>query len=188
MANTSDIKNGLCINYNGEVYTILEFQHVKNARGAAFTRAKMKSFKSGKIIENGFKSSQKIDVVRVERRKFQFLYEDDMGMNFMDSETYDQIAIQKTMIDNHQFIKEGAEIDVLFNTATQEPLTVELPQYINLKITYTEPGLAGNTATNAFKPATTETGAEIRVPLFINEGDVVKIESKTGNYMERAKS
>lgn len=188
MANTSDIKNGLCINFNGEVYSIIEFQHVKNARGAAFTRAKMKSFKSGKTIENAFKSSQKIDVVRVERRKYQFLYEDDLGMNFMDSETYEQIAIQKAMIDNPQFIKEGSEIDVLFDTATESPLTVELPQYINLKITYTEPGLAGNTATNALKPAKTETGAEIRVPLFINEGDVVKIDSKSGAYMERVKS
>ena len=187
MASISDIKNGLCINFNKEVYSILSFQHVKNARGAAFVRVKMKSFKCGKIIENSFNSSAKLDVVRVERRKYQFLYEDDMGMNFMETETYEQISIQKEMIDQHQFIKEGSEVEVLFDTATQIPLTVELPQYVYLKITYTEPGLAGNTATNAMKPATTETGAEIRVPLFINEGDTVKVESKTGNYMERAK-
>ena len=188
MANTSDIKNGLCINYNNEVYSIVEFQHVKPARGAAFVRTKLKSFATGKVFENTFPSGHKIDIVRVERRTYQFLYKDELGFHFMNTETYEQVAIQEEMIDQPQFIKEGAEIEILFDAANEQPLTVELPQYIYLKITYTEPGLAGNTATNASKPATVETGAEVRVPLFINEGDLIKIETKTGSYMERAKN
>jgi len=154
---------------------------------AAFVRTKLKSMTHGRVVDNTWPSSHKIDIVRVERRKFQYLYNDEMGFHFMNNETYDQIALPKERIDNHQFLKESAQIEILYNSETDDALTIELPQYVELEITYTEPGLKGDTATNAMKPAKTETGAEIRVPLFINEGDVVKIETKTGAYQERVK-
>lgn len=188
MANTSDIKNGLCIDFNKDVYSIVSFQHVKPGKGNAFVRTKLKSFATGKVVDHTFPAGHKISVVRVERRTFQFLYKDDYAFHFMDNETYEQVALEEKMIEQPKFIKEGAKIEILFDAARETPLTIDLPQYINLKITYTEPGLQGNTATNANKPATTETGAEVRVPLFINEGDVIKVDTKTGSYIERVKS
>ncbi len=188
MASTSDIKNGLCINHSNDVYKVVEFLHVKPGKGPAFVRTKLKSLKSGKVIDNTFPAGHKIDVVRVERRKFQFLYKDDSGFNFMDNETYDQVNIQESIIDNSEFLKEGDTIEVLFHAEKNEPLTVDLPQYVSLEVTYTEPGEKGNTANNATKPATLETGATIKVPLFVNEGDTVKVETATGNYMERVKN
>ncbi len=187
MANTSEIKNGLCITYNNDVFSVVEFQHVKPGKGAAFVRTKMKSLTTGKVLDNTFPAGHKIDIVRVERKKYQFLYSDDMGFHFMDEETYEQTSLEVKLIENAQLLKEGAVVDILFNTADDTPLTMELPQYINLKITYTEPGLKGDTATNAQKPATLETGAEIRVPLFINEGDMVKIDTRSCSYVERVK-
>jgi len=188
MASTSDIKNGLCMNYNHDVYTVVEFLHVKPGKGPAFVRTKLKSLTNGKVIDNTFPAGHKIDIVRVERRKYQYLYKDDMGMNFMNNETFDQISIEEKMIDNPQFLKEGSEVEILFHAEKEMPLTIAMADKIELEITYTEPGVAGNTATNASKPATTETGAEIRVPLFINQGDKVRIDSKTGAYLERVKS
>jgi len=188
MASTSEIKNGLCINYNNDVYTVVEFLHVKPGKGPAFVRTKLKSLTNGKVIDNTFPSGHKIDIVRVERRKYQYLYKDDMGYNFMNNETFDQISIQEKMLDNPHFLKEGSEVEILFHAEKETPLTIAMPDKIELEITYTEPGVAGNTATNASKPATTETGAEIRVPLFINQGDKVRIDSKTGAYLERVKS
>lgn len=187
MANTSEIRNGLCINYSNDIYSVVEFLHVKPGKGPAFVRTKLKSLTSGKIIDNTFPSSHKIDVVRVERRPFQYLYKDDMGYNFMDSETFEQISFPESLIDNPGFLKEGATVEVLFNAADDTPLTMDMPQYIEFEITYTEPGVRGDTATNATKPATIETGAQIRVPLFINEGDTVKVNSATGDYVERVK-
>ena len=187
MANTSEIRNGLCMNYNNDVFTVVEFQHVKPGKGAAFVRTKMKSLTSGKVLDNTFPAGHKIDIVRVERRKFQYLYNDDMGYHFMDEENYEQTTIDGKMIENSQLLKEGSKAEILFNTADDSPLTIEMPQYIELKVTYTEPGLKGDTATNAMKPATVETGAEIRVPLFINEGDIVKIDTRSCSYMERVK-
>ena len=188
MANTSEIKNGLCINFNHDVYSVVEFLHVKPGKGPAFVRTKLKSLTNGKVIDNTFPASHKIDIVRVERRKYQYLYKDDAGLNFMNNETFDQISIQEKMIDNAQFLKEGSEVEILFHAENETPLTVSMPDKIELEVTYTEPGVAGNTATNASKPAKLETGAEVRVPLFINEGDVVRIDSKTGSYLERVKS
>jgi len=188
MASTSDIKNGFCFKFNHDVYKVVEFLHVKPGKGPAFVRTKLKSLTNGKVVDNTFPSGHKIDEVRVERRKFQYLYPDDMGLNFMNVETYDQVTINPDMIDNGQLLKEGANVDMLYNSDTDLPLTVELPQYIQLEVTYTEPGLKGNTATNASKPAKLETGAEIRVPLFINEGDMIKIDSATASYVERVKS
>lgn len=187
MASTSDIRNGLCIDYSNDIYSVVEFQHVKPGKGNAFVRTKLKSLTTGKVIDNTFPAGHKISVVRVERRKFQFLYNDDTGFHFMDNETYEQITIEEKMIENSNLLKEGLDIEILFHAAKEIPLTIDLPQYIELKITYTEPGLKGDTATNAQKPATVETGAQVRVPLFINEGDVVKIDSRSGLYVERVK-
>lgn len=188
MANTSDIRNGLCINWNNDIYTVVEFQHVKPGKGNAFVRTKLKSIATGKNIEYTFVAGHKIDIVRVERRKFQYLYKDDRGFHFMNNETFEQVAIQPEMIENSQFLKEGGEIEILFHAELETPLTVDLPQNIVLEVTYTEPGVRGDTATNTLKPATVETGAEVRVPLFINQGDLVRVDTKTGAYLERVKS
>lgn len=187
MATTADIKNGLCFHFKNDIYTVVGFQHVKPARGPAFVRTKLKSITNGKTVDNTFPSGHKIDVVRVERRVFQYLYNDDMGFHFMNTSTYEQIFLAKEMIDSHQYMKEGLEVEILYNAEDETPMTVELPQYSVVTITYTEPGDKGNTSTNVTKPAKIETGAEIRVPLFIGEGDKVKIETATGTYMERSK-
>jgi elongation factor P len=187
MASTSDIKNGLCMNYNHDVYKVVEFLHVKPGKGPAFVRTKLKSLTNGKVIDNTFPAGHKIDVVRVERRIFQFLYSDDTGFHFMNNETYDQVAIEEKLIDNSKFLKEGAQIEILYHADKEVPLSIELPQYETFEITQTDPGAKGNTATNVTKPAKIETGAEIKVPIFINEGDKVKIETATGNYIERVK-
>ena len=187
MANTSEIRNGLCINHNNDIYTVVEFLHVKPGKGPAFVRTKLKSMTKGKVVDYTFPAGHKIDIVRIERKVCQFLYKDDMGFHFMDNETFEQIMIPVDLISNPQFLKEGSNIDVLFHAAENIPLTTEMPQYLEMEVTYTEPGVKGDTATNATKPATIETGAEIRVPLFINEGDWVKINSQTGEYMERIK-
>ena len=187
MASTSDIKNGLCMNYNHDVYKVVEFLHVKPGKGPAFVRTKLKSLTNGKVVDNTFPAGHKIDVVRVERRIFQFLYSDDTGFHFMNNETYDQVAIEEKLIDNSKYLKEGAQIEILYHADKEIPLSIELPQYEIFEITQTDPGAKGNTATNVTKPAKIETGAEIKVPIFINEGDKVKIETATGNYIERVK-
>lgn len=187
MANTSEIRNGLCINHSNDTYSVVQFQHVKPGKGAAFVRTKIKSLTSGKVLDVTFSAGHKIDIVRVERRKYQYLYKDDTGFNFMDNETYEQIVIEEKMIDNAGLMKEGSDIEVLMHADEDRPLTVDLPQYVQLAVTYTEPGVKGNTATNATKPATVETGATVNVPLFINEGDVVKIDTRSGDYVERVK-
>ena len=187
MASTSEIRNGLCIKHNHDIYTVVEFLHVKPGKGAAFVRTKLKSLTTGRVLDQTFPAGHKIEIVRVERRKFQFLYKDDMGFNLMDNETYEQISMSEDQIDRSNLIKEGMQIEVLFNTADDKPLTVELQPHVELEVTYTEPGVKGDTATNTLKPATVETGAEIRVPLFINVGDVVKIDTRTGAYVERVK-
>lgn len=187
MASTSDIKNGMCIEYSNDIYSIVSFQHVKPGKGNAFVRTKLKSLTTGRVIENTFTAGHKVQDVRIERRNFQFLYFDDMGYNFMNTETYDQISLQEVMIENAKLLKEGTIVDVLYHAEKEIPLTLEMPQYINFEITYTEPGAKGNTATNAQKNATVETGAEIRVPLFINTGDLVKVDTRTSAYVERVK-
>ncbi len=187
MANTSDIRNGLCINWNNDIYTVVEFQHVKPGKGNAFVRTKLKSITTGKNIDYTFPAGHKIDPVRVERRTFQFLYKDDSGYHFMNTSTYEQVMLQEEMLSSPQFLKESGEVEILYHAEKELPLTVEMPQSIVVEVTYTEPGVKGDTATNTLKPATIETGAEIRVPLFINEGDHVKIETATGNYLERVK-
>lgn len=187
MANTSEIRNGLCIDYNNDIYTVIEFLHVKPGKGPAFVRTKLKSLTNGKVIDNTFPAGHKIDVVRVERRKFQYLYSDGEAYHCMDLESYEQIALESHMITNPQFLKESMEIEILFHAEKEIPLTIDLPQYVNVEIVHTEPGVRGNTATNVTKPAKIESGGEIRVPIFINEGDVVKIDTRTGEYIERVK-
>lgn len=187
MATTSDIRNGLCIDMNNDIYSIVDFQHVKPGKGNAFVRTKIKSLTTGKVLDHTFTAGHKINAVRVERRSFQFLYKDDMGYHFMDKETYEQVSLQEELIDNPGMLKEGGEIEVLFHAEKDVPLTAELPQYIVFEVTYTEPGVKGDTATNTLKPATIETGAEVRVPLFINTGEKIKVDTKTASYVERAK-
>ncbi len=187
MANTSEIRNGLCIEFKNDIYSVVEFLHVKPGKGPAFVRTKLKSLTNGKIIDNTFPSSHKIDVVRVERRKYQFLYKDDQGFNFMETETYEQVSIDEKMIEQPKLLKEGMMIEILFHAENETPLTIDLPQYVTYEITYTEPGLRGDTATNVTKPATIETGAEIRVPIFINEGDKIKVDTRSASYVERVK-
>lgn len=187
MATTSDIRNGLCINYNNDIYYVVKFQHVKPGKGNAFVRTKLKSMTNGNVVDITFQAGHKIDPVRVERREYQFLYKDDSGFHFMNNETYDQIAIQEEMITHPGFVREGDTLEILFHSEKETPLTVEMPQYVILEVTYTEPGAKGNTATNTLKPATVETGAEVKVPLFINQGDKVKINTESGDYMERVK-
>jgi elongation factor P len=188
MANMSDIRNGLTFSQNGDIWTITEFQHVKQGRGAAFVRAKIKSLTTGKVVENTFNKSSRIDEIRVERRKFQYLYDDGQSLVVMDNDTYEQINISREMVDNRELLAEGEMVEVLFNTEDDSPLTVELPQYVIREVTYTEPGIKGDTATNTLKPATVEGGAELRVPLFINIGDKVKVDTASKSYMERVKA
>ncbi|MBK7872613.1 MAG: elongation factor P [Saprospiraceae bacterium] len=187
MADTSDIRKGLCIDYNNGIYAVVEFQHVKPGKGAAFVRTKLKNVTDGRVIENNFPSGHKLDVVRVERQRFQFLYPDETGYNFMNNESFEQVTINGDMLERPELLKEGTEVDILFHAEKEIPLTIEMPQYVILKVTYTEPGLKGDTATNTYKPATVETNAEVKVPLFINEGDLIKIDTSTGAYMERVK-
>ncbi len=187
MASTSEIRNGLCIEYNNDIFKVIEFLHVKPGKGAAFVRTKLKSLTNGKVLDNTFPSGHKIDVVRVERRTFQFLYEDEVGLNFMDTETYEQTFLDKKLIENSRFLKEGMNVEILFHADKDMPLTVDLPSTVEMLVTYTEPGVKGDTATNSLKPATIETGAEVRVPLFVNQDDVIRIDTTTGDYIERVK-
>lgn len=188
MATTADIKNGLCIDYNDQLYTIVSFQHVKPGKGAAFVRTKLKNLKTGKVVENTFNAGVKINVVRIERRPYQYLYKDDLGYNFMHTETFEQVVIASEMIDNPGLLKEGNMVEINFHADTETPLTLEMPPFVELEITYTEPGEKGNTATStALKPATLETGAEVMVPIFINTGDIIKVDTRDNSYSERVK-
>jgi len=188
MATTSDIRNGLCIVYNSDTYKITEFQHVKPGKGPAFVRTKLKSLTSGKVIDNTFSAGHKIEEVRVETRKYQYLYAEGDTFNFMNTDDYNQITLERTALDAPGLLKEGEIVTIIVRSEDEMPLSVDMPQSVILEVTYTEPGIKGNTATNATKPATVETGASVNVPLFINEGDKIKIETTKGTYQERIKS
>ncbi|RXG23400.1 elongation factor P [Leeuwenhoekiella aequorea] len=187
MANTSDIRNGMCIHYNHDIYKIIEFLHVKPGKGPAFVRTKLKSVTNGKVLDNTFSAGHKIDEVRVETKGFQFLYNDGEWYHFMNTEDYTQIRLLESALDQPGLLKEGEVVTIAINTEDNMPLSVDMPAHVILTVTATEPGLKGNTATNATKPATVETGAEVNVPLFINEGDKIKIETEKGTYKERIK-
>ena len=188
MATTSDISRGLILNLDGSLYTVVEFGENKTARAAAKVWAKLKGVDNSRSIEKTWNSGDSIYPVRVERRTYQYLYKDDTGYNFMDNETFEQVALQESSIDAPQFLKEGHEVGVLVNTETNQILGAELPDKIVLKITYTEPGLRGDTATRTLKQATVETGSTVNVPLFVNEGELIRINTKTGEYVERVKN
>ena len=187
MASTSDIRNGLCIKFNHDIYKIIEFLHVKPGKGPAFVRTKLKSLTNGQVLDNTFSAGHKIDVVRVETQTYQFLYPEGNDFHFMNIESFEQITLNKNILDAPDLLKEGTNVMLQINTETDLPLSVDMPASIILEVTYTEPGLKGNTATNATKPATVETGATINVPLFINEGDKIKIDTTSSSYMERVK-
>ncbi len=187
MASTADFKNGLCITYNGDLYTIVEFQHVKPGKGPAFVRTKLKNLKTGKVIPNTFTAGVKIDIQRVERRNYQFLYKEGDTFHFMNSETFDQTFFNADIISAPDFLKEGDGVEVLYHAETETPIACDMPAYVELEVTYTEPGERGNTATNTFKDATVETGAVVKVPLFINTGEKIKVDTRSGEYSERVK-
>ena len=187
MASTSDIRNGLCIHYNHDIFKIIEFLHVKPGKGPAFVRTKLKSVTTGKVIDNTFSAGHKIEEVRVETHKFQFLYNDGEGYHFMNTEDYTQMALQETALDRPDLMKEGEVVTILINSEDSSPLSVDMPASVTLEVTSTEPGVKGNTATNATKPAIVESGATVNVPLFINEGDKIKVETIKGTYKERVK-
>jgi elongation factor P len=188
MATTADFRNGLCIEYNNDLYAIVQFQHVKPGKGGAFVRTKLKSLTTGKVIDNTFTAGVKVDIARVERRPYQFLYNDDLGYHFMHLETFEQVAIAGELINAPQFLKEGQEVEVVYHADTETPLTCELPPFVDLEITYTEPGLKGDTASSsALKPATVETGATVNVPLFIEIGEKIRVDTRDSSYSERVK-
>lgn len=187
MATTADISRGLIIKLDGSLYTVVEFGENKTARAAAKVWAKLKGVDNSRSIEKTWNSGDTIFPVRVERKNYQYLYKDDSGYNFMDNETFEQIAVEEKLVDAPQFLKEAQEVSVLINTETELPMSVELPDKIVLKVTYSEPGVKGDTATRTLKPATLETGASINVPLFVNEGELIRVNTKTGEYVERVK-
>lgn len=187
MANTADISRGMIIKLDGSLYSVVEFGENKTARAAAKVWAKLKGVDNNRSIERTWNSGDTIHPVRVEKRAYQFLYKDDTGYNFMDSETFEQVALQESLVDAPQFLKDGQEVAVLINTETEQPMSVELPDKIVLLVTYTEPGLKGDTATRTLKPATVETGATVSVPLFVDEGELIRVNTKTGEYVERVK-
>lgn len=187
MATTADIRTGLILKIENNLYSVVEFGQNKTARAAAKVWAKLKGVDNSKTLEITWNSGETIYPVRVEKKPFQFLYKDESGFNFMDNETYEQISVQEDMVDAPQFLKEGQEVFVLINGETDQPIGVELPDKIVLAVTYSEPGIKGDTATRTLKPATLETGATVNVPLFVNEGELIRINTKTGEYIERVK-
>lgn len=187
MASTSDIRKGLCIRHNHDIYKIIEFLHVKPGKGPAFVRTKLRSITTGKVLDNTFSAGHKIDDVRVETHSFQFLYREADRFHFMNTQDFSQIELSESSLDSPQLLKEGEIVSVIINAEDNMPLSVEMPASVILKVTETEPGVRGNTANNATKNATLETGVRVQVPLFINEGDKIKVDTEKGNYQERIK-
>ena len=185
MASTQDFRNGLVLNWKDDLWQIVEFQHVKPGKGGAFVRGKLKNVRNGKIVDTTFRAGEKVETARVERRQMQYLYEDDLGLHFMNTETYEQRALRADLVEGKDLIKEGGMIDVLVDAGTDEALSVELPRQVELTVTQTDPGLKGDTATGATKPAVVESGATVMVPLFINEGDVIRVDTETASYQTR---
>jgi elongation factor P len=188
MATTADIKNGICIELNGKTFQVVEFQHVKPGKGPAFVRTKLKNLENGRTVDNTFSAGERIEPVRVERRPYQFTYEDDLGVHLMHTETFEEITIPKEMIENADLMVDGQTLEVMYHTEKEMPLTAELPPIVDMEVVYTEPGIKGDTAsTNSLKPATVNTGATVRVPLFINTGEKIRVDTRTREYYERQK-
>lgn len=187
MINAQDIKNGTCIRMDGRLYFCVEFLHVKPGKGNTFMRTKLKNVVDGRVLERRFNIGEKLEDVRVERRPYQYLYADGGDDIFMNQETFEQIPISKSLVTGSDFMKEGDMVEVVSDASTDTVLYAEMPVKTVLEITYTEPGIKGDTATNTLKPATVETGAEVRVPLFCNIGDKIRIDTRDGSYLERVK-
>ena len=188
MINAQDIKNGTCIRMDGRLYFVVEFLHVKPGKGNTFMRTKLKDVVDGRVLERRFNIGEKLEDVRVERRPFQYLYADGEDDIFMNNETFEQIPISKELVTGAAFMKEGDIVEVVTDASTETVLYAEMPIKTVLKVTYTEPGIKGDTATNTLKPATLETGAEVRVPLFVNEGELLEIDTRDGSYISRVKA
>ncbi len=187
MINSQDIKNGVCIRLDGRLYFVIEFLHVKPGKGNTFMRVKMKDVVDGRVLDRRFDISEKLEDVRVERRPHQFLYQEGEDYIFMNQETFEQIPIAHDLITGVDFLKEGMVCEVVSDASTETVLFAELPTKVELAIAYTEPGIKGDTATNTLKPAKLETGAEIRVPLFCNEGEIIRVDTRDGSYCERVR-
>lgn len=188
MADTSDFRNGLIIKFKNDLYTITDFQHVKPGKGGAFVRSTLKNLRTGKVLDNTFRSGEGIEIVRVERRKYQYLFRESGGLVLMDNDTYEQLTVAEELFDGgEKFLKEGEAVELLLDDNDQI-VTLEIPIHVQLEVIETEPGFKGNTATNAMKNAKLETGVTINVPLFIDEGDLLKVDTRTGQYIERIKN
>ncbi len=187
MINAQDIKNGTCIRMDGNLYFCIEFLHVKPGKGNTFMRTKLKNVVDGRVLERRFNIGEKLEDVRVERRDHQYVYKEGDEYMFMNTETYEQFPIAHDLITGVDFMKEGDIVEVVLDASTETVLFAEMPVKTQLKITYTEPGIKGDTATNTLKPATVETGATVRVPLFINEGETIVVDTRDGSYVERVK-
>lgn len=188
MINAQDIKNGTCIRLDGQLYFCVEFLHVKPGKGNTFMRTKLKNVVDGRVLERRFNIGEKLEDVRVEHRPYQFLYSEGGDDIFMNQETFDQVPINKELVTGAAYMKEGDVVEVVSDASTDTVLYAEMPMKTVLKITYTEPGIKGDTATNTLKPATVETGATVRVPLFINEGELIEVDTRDGSYVGRVKA
>ena len=185
-ASTADFRKGLKIELEGEPYIITDFLHVKPGKGGAFVRTKLKSLVTGNVIDRTFRSGEKVQTPELEEKTMQYLYHEGDTYHFMDSSTYEQFTLSgKLLGEDSNFLQENVEVMILFHNG--QPIGVELPLFVELRIVQTEPGVKGDTASGGTKPATVETGAVIQVPLFLNEGDVIKVDTRTGEYIERAK-
>lgn len=187
MATTADFRNGMCLDIDGQYFFIVEFLHVKPGKGPAFVRTKLRNVSTGRILDKTWNSGVKVEEVRIERRPYQFLYKDEEGLNFMHPETFEQISIPAGSITGVGFLKEGDTVEAMVHTESETVLTCEVPPHVNLRVTHSEPGIKGDTATNTLKPATLETGVEIRVPLFIQEGELIEVDTRDGSYVGRVK-
>jgi elongation factor P len=186
MISSNEFKRGTVIKLDGNLFSVLEYQHVKPARGGAFVRTKLKSLTKGSIIDKTFKGGEKVEDVRVEKRPMQYLYDEGDGLVFMDNENFEQVSVERELAGNLlNYIKEGDVIDISMHDGN--PLSIEPPIFVQLEVTYAEPGVKGDTATNVMKNVTVETGYTLQAPLFINEGDILKIDTRTGDYVERVK-
>lgn len=188
MINAQDIKNGTCIRMDGRLYFCVEFLHVKPGKGNTFMRTKLKDVVDGRVLERRFNIGEKLEEVRVERRPYQYLYTEGDDDIFMNNETFEQIPINKELVTGAAFMKEGDTVEVVSDASTETVLYAEMPVKTVMKITYTEPGIKGDTATNTLKPATVETGATVKVPLFVNEGDSIEVDTRDGSYISRVKA
>lgn len=187
MIKSQDIKNGMCIRLDGKLYFCIEFLHVKPGKGNTIMRTKLKDVVTGRVLERRFNIGEALEDVRVERRPFQYSYAEGDTYHFLNQETWDDVPVMKELIEGVDFMKEGDIVEIVTDASTETILFAEMPVKTILKIVYTEPGLKGDTATNATKPAKLETGAEIRVPLFINEGELIEVDTRDGSYVNRAK-